>query len=1182
MKKFYFQFIALLLILLTSNQANAQYHLTLDGTNDYVRVTNYAALHGASGVTVEAWINATAWKTPIYKGSVICTGNNSVQNNGFDLRAAENGKAEFNVSIAGNWTTATSLPFMQTGMWYHLAGVCSGDSVMIYVNGVLRGLTIVSGGMIPSTTGNLCIGESPGWLGRSFNGKIDEVRFWNYGRTQSEITSTICSSLAGNEPGLVGYWKLDANNGTTTAVNSVAGGNNGTLINAAVATVWTAGDYNCTLSSPDVGIGALSGPASNFNLSAAEQISVSVSNYSTNPLTGFPVSYKIGNNAPVTETMAGVVPPFGNYIYTFTQTVDFSAYQNYSVKVYTGLSGDVNIANDTLVKIVSNFAVGTNFGLNFDGLDDKIIVVDAPSLNPTTAITVEAWINAAAWRNNISDGSIIAKDVDAPNRGYVLRCGNNGSIEFMISDNGSWKSAASASVMLTNRWYHVAGVYDGNNVLLYINGELIARTPASSFSPSPTNLILGDDPTWSGRTFNGTLDEVRIWNIARTPSEIVNNMTSSFVGNESGLVSYYRMDEGLGSAQIIDATSYANNGTLSNFVLANAWVSGYEIIHNDATVVGLDAPNNLTAFSGASRLKVKIKNTGFNPISNIPVSYRVNNGAVTSDTIHALLQPNEVYTMLFNKVEDVSALTSAIFSAASSLSSDEDLRNDSTSSLLTKSGVGNILVAFNGVQHDFASNGQTRFADVIFPEGPEQWSQIIMHVSVDCPTTGCDPWDQAGKISLFKSGQEYELGRFVTPYGKACGPWDIDVTDFKTLLVGKQKLQSFIQVWGPSGWLLTVTFEFVKGTTANPFQTITPLWNTDYLIYGDPNIPYTLPNFNIPIDAHSSSANLRMTITGHGQGNTNNAAEFTNQTHHVYVNGSNAFNHNLWKANCGANSCNNQSGTWTLSRAGWCPGQGVTPIENNLTPSILPGSNLNIGYILQTYTNLLNTGYNGGSHTEPYYRIHSYLVQSSDSAQNFSDYLNATATRVTAPTFAPTLSANEIVKGVVKNAGSVVLVNPRFSYFLNGILMATDSLFVTLNPGDSVEHTFSQTADMSVQNDYTIHTLVTSSADANAADDVATLRIWQITGVEQVSNSLNIVIMPNPSNGQFKISVSGVNGKVAFTVFDLQGKEVYSKIDDARNSNYETQIDLGNVAKQMYFLRIKSDDGISIQKIEVQ
>lgn len=1181
MKSISLRRIALLLLLIVSHQANAQYHLNLDGVNDYIRVTSYPALQGASGVTVEAWINANAWKSPIYKGSVISTGNNAGQNNGFDLRAADNGTAEFNISIAGNWVTATSTPIMQTGTWYHVAGVYSGDSVMVYINGVLRGLTIVSGGMVPSM-GLLDIGESPGWNGRSFSGKIDEVRFWNYGRTQNQITSTICSSLTGTEPGLVGYWKIDANNGTTTVLNSVAGATNGLIINSAVATVWVSGDYTCTLSSPDVGAGNLVAPVSNFNLTNAEQVSVSITNYSTNPTSGFPVSYQVGNNTPVTETVSATVPPFGTYTYNFSQTVDLSAYQNYSIKTYTGLTGDVTPTNDTLVKTVSNFAVGTNFGVKFDGLDDKIVIADNAALNPTSAITVEAWINATTWRNNISDGSIIAKDVNAPNRGYVLRCGKNGSIEFMISDNGSWKAASSPSTMLTNRWYHIAGVFDGSNVILFINGEMIARTPASSLSPSPTNLFIGENPTYSGRTFNGLIDEVRIWNVARTQNDIQNNMATSFAGNEAGLAAYYKMDEGLGFATINDATAGGNNGTLTNFVLANAWMSGYEEIVNDVTVFGIESPNNLIAFTGATRVKAKIKNTGFNALSNIPVTYRINNGAPFTDTISATLQPNEIYTLSFNKVEDMSTLTSAGLSVRSVLTNDTDVRNDSANVSLSKPANGNILVAFNAVQHDFAGNGQIHFADVLFPEGPEKWSQIIMHISVACPTTGCDPWDQTGKISLYKDGQEYELGRFITPYGKGCGPWDIDVTDFKTLLVGRQKLQSYIQVWGPSGWLLNVTFEFIAAPSANPFQKITPLWNTDYHIYGDPNIPYTLSNFTVPIDAKSNAVSMRMTISGHGQGNTLNAAEFSQMTHQVKVNGSTAFSHFLWKSNCGANTCANQSGTWTLSRAGWCPGQGVTPIVNNLTGNTTPGTTATIGYTLQTYTNLLNTGYNGGSHTEPYYRIHAYLIESSDSAQGFSDFTNATATQITSPIGAPVLTAAEVVKAVVKNNGSIAIVNPRLSYFLNGVRLQTDTLNITLNPGDSIEHTFSQTANMSVQNDYTLHALVTADEDANASDDVATKTIFQISGVEEAGYTIGVNILPNPNNGKFNLKASGVNGKIKVEVYDIQGKVIYYKEDTCLGSNYQTEIDLGPVSKQLYFVRVINEKGTRVEKIGIQ
>jgi hypothetical protein len=353
-------------------------------------------------------------------------------------------------------------------------------------------------------------------------------------------------------------------------------------------------------------------------------------------------------------------------------------------------------------------------------------------------------------------------------------------------------------------------------------------------------------------------------------------------------------------------------------------------------------------------------------------------------------------------------------------------------------------------------------------------------------------------------------------------------------------------------------------------------------VYGDPAIPYTLPNFNIPFEAKTKASNLRMTITGHGQGNTSNAAEFYNATHSVKVNGSTAFNHNVWKNNCGQNSCANQSGTWTLSRAGWCPGQDVTPIENNLTGSITPGTTSSVGYALQTYTNNLNTGYNGGSHTEPYFRIHAYVVENSDSAQNFSDYLNATASRITAPSFATQLTANEVVKVMINNTGSVDLIQPAVSCFVNGNLIVTDIINTTILAGDSLEYTFSQTVDLSIVNDYTINALVTKTGDANASDDIATKRIFQITGIDEMNKSINISVVPNPNNGSFTLKVEDAIGKVNVTVLDIHGKEVYSSSETNTSVVYQTQINLNNVAKQMYFVKVRTDKGITIQKVSVQ
>ena len=95
---------------------------------------------------------------------------------------------------------------------------------------------------------------------------------------------------------------------------------------------------------------------------------------------------------------------------------------------------------------------------------------------------------------------------------------------------------------------------------------------------------------------------------------------------------------------------------------------------------------------------------------------------------------------------------------------------------------------------------------------------------------------------------------------------------------------------------------------------------------------------------------MRMTITGHGQGNTQNAAEFFEINNSVQVNGQEIAVHNLWKDDCATNPCENQAGTWLFSRAGWCPGQDVRPYVVNTTATASPGSTISMDYVLQSYT----------------------------------------------------------------------------------------------------------------------------------------------------------------------------------------------------------------------------------------
>ena len=62
--------------------------------------------------------------------------------------------------------------------------------------------------------------------------------------------------------------------------------------------------------------------------------------------------------------------------------------------------------------------------------------------------------------------------------------------------------------------------------------------------------------------FPGKFDDLRIWNIALTQSQILSYMTTSPTGNETGLVGYWNFNEGTGTT-LTDQTSNGNNGTIS-------------------------------------------------------------------------------------------------------------------------------------------------------------------------------------------------------------------------------------------------------------------------------------------------------------------------------------------------------------------------------------------------------------------------------------------------------------------------------------------------------------------------------------------------------------------------------------------------------------------------------------------
>ncbi|MDO9390915.1 MAG: LamG-like jellyroll fold domain-containing protein [bacterium] len=214
----------------------------------------------------------------------------------------------------------------------------------------------------------------------------------------------------------------------------------------------------------------------------------------------------------------------------------------------------------------------------FDGSNDWVDCGYDPSLQLTGgAITLEAWIKADTWRSNIWEGSIIEKEQASPDNGYMLRCGDNGSANFNIGNNG-WSEITASNVMELGRWHHLAGVYDGSMQYLYVDGQLAAsRSNTNGIGATLVQLYLGSSFLYNDRTFDGMIDEVRIWNTARSQAQIQASMNDTIPSDDTpGLVAYYRFDE-TGGDTLHDLTTNVNFGIITNFT-DTAWTASYAMV----------------------------------------------------------------------------------------------------------------------------------------------------------------------------------------------------------------------------------------------------------------------------------------------------------------------------------------------------------------------------------------------------------------------------------------------------------------------------------------------------------------------------------------------------------------------------------------------------------------------------
>lgn len=202
--------------------------------------------------------------------------------------------------------------------------------------------------------------------------------------------------------------------------------------------------------------------------------------------------------------------------------------------------------------------------LQFDGSSGDVVVQHDPHVDVGTVFTVEL----IAQSNKDSTWQAVGKNnkwfsVGSP--GWHLSAASNpSSLLFEIQD-GTNRAYWDFGVGRVFGPTHFAAVRNGSTIQLYVNGNLVVNSSTTLGSVSNTFALHIGSFLGSSQFFGGTIYYVRIWNIARTPSQIQADMYRTLTGTEPGLVGYWRFDESYGLTAY-DSTPNRNHGTLSGGV----------------------------------------------------------------------------------------------------------------------------------------------------------------------------------------------------------------------------------------------------------------------------------------------------------------------------------------------------------------------------------------------------------------------------------------------------------------------------------------------------------------------------------------------------------------------------------------------------------------------------------------
>jgi len=485
---------------------------SFNGSTGYVSVPNSSSLNPSSAISLEAWVKPSA----SYTEPIVLKSYTSHDPPYYQYGLFESGTGlRMELALGGTRVTVNSSGASLTvGSWNYVVATWDGGTVRFYINGAAAGSGTAAGTLSSyATPVDLATYENLRTSGSAYfwGGGLDEVAVYATALSASQISAHYSAATTGaagctDIPGATAstYTLTAADVGDTVKVRVTATNADGSASALSAETgVVTAAALPANTVVPVVSgvpertlpLTTTTGTWSNSPTSYSYQWqSCTQGGYSSAVLSDGPVAFWRLNEL------------------TTSAAVDSSGHRNngsYAGGVSFGASS-VSTAGETAA--------------SFNGSTGYASAPNSVSLNPSSAISLEAWIKPSASYSE----PIVLKSYTSHNPPYYqYGLFENGSgIRMDMSLGGIWKTASSSGASLTiGSWNHVVATWDGSTIRFYINGVAAGTSAATgtlSSYATPVDLATYENLRTSGSSYfwGGSLDEVAIYPTALSASRI--------------------------------------------------------------------------------------------------------------------------------------------------------------------------------------------------------------------------------------------------------------------------------------------------------------------------------------------------------------------------------------------------------------------------------------------------------------------------------------------------------------------------------------------------------------------------------------------------------------------------------------------------------------------------------------